>query len=174
MDANSGWENKKVLRFYEIAPSGHPSYYWAEYPQPNDKRTYKVMGVRKRGDVVSDYVWSTRMVDVLRKCKATGYSASLVKVLRNSDELRDYMRIRVTGKGGPLDRERSRAIMWKDESIFTHDAVYMDAAKWDGSDLFKIPELGGRMFAVERVVNELKRIKPTNVSFIMSTKCSLP
>ncbi len=163
-----------MVRFYAIEPKAHPAYHWAEYPERGSKTVYKVTGVRKCGDLISSYVWSSRMIDCLVKCGATGYSARPVTVLRGRQELRGYLRVCVLGKGGPLDCERSKVTLWKGRTIFGHEAVYMHEDGWDGNDLFRIPELGGRNFAVERVISELKKLNPTNVTFTFSTECSLP
>ena len=179
-----------MLKFFEICPNAHPTFHWAEYPDPMPTSSevrelfwgtrdplappiYRVRGVRKCGDLISSYVWSRRMCEALARCAATGYSAYPVTVLKGHQELLGYAGIRIFGVGGPFDAGRSWAKYGPAGGLIGHEAVYMDEEQWDGSDLFTIPGLGGAIFAVERVVKELQKLKPTNVTFTLSTESKL-
>ena len=113
------------------------------------------------------------MIDVLTACKSTGYSARPVRIYRGHQELKGYVRIGIVGKGGPFDSERSRAVYGPRGGLIGHDCVYMAEEQWDGSDIFKIPGLGGAIFATGRVTKELMKVKLTNVTFTLSTECKM-
>jgi hypothetical protein len=107
------------------------------------------------------------MADVLEHCEATGVATYPVKVIRGRQQLNGYTALRVFGKGGPFDEKRSKA------TDISYEGIYMDESQWDGSDVFTIPGLGIGIFILERVVKELEKIKPTNVSFTLSTECRM-
>ncbi len=82
--------------------------------------------------------------------------------------------MRVFGSGGPFDAERSQAEYGRGDAPISYQAIYMQEALWDGSDIFTIPGLGYSAFVVERVADELRKLKLKNVSLVKNTECSLP
>jgi hypothetical protein len=176
-----------MLRFYEVQPHAHPTYFWSEaHPLPKDyvrlltskttprrRPVFRANTGRFKGDVIASIVWSRRLGNVLSESKATGVATYPVKVMRGRQQLDGYVALRVFGKGGPFDDKRGKATYWKDGSIWSYDGIYMDESQWDGSDVFTIPGLGIGIFIVERVVKELEKIKPTNVSFTLSIECRM-
>lgn len=165
------------MSFYDVGEQVHPVFFWAE-PSSYDrldalllrkeppKRCPVVFPVKtgmRAGDAISCNVWSERMVNVLRTCKATGWSSVPAHVTRQGKRIPGYRLVHVSGRGGRLDFKRSRASYSK-EGLLQYDGVYMIEDEWDGSDMFLIPELCLAVFAVERVAKALLDARLTNVS----------
>lgn len=119
-------------------------------------------------------VVSGRLIRVLEEVGATGFLACPLRVhLAKKDVwIPDYFLLKVTGRGGPMDWERS--VARKEEWGTSYRAVYMDESKWDGSDVFCMPGMGVSTYVTERIAEAIKRAKLTNVRLIPNSECHLP
>jgi len=172
-----------MLRFYDVCHAWGLGYCWANpsdggasiirASKPRKPPTFTIADGWKWGDIVSHNVWSERLADVLKGCQATGYGAYPAIIKHKRKLVHGYMALFVSGKGGPIDPKRSKATFFDDGDLLHYESVFMDESKWDGTDVFTIPGLGFGIYIVGRVVKELKRIRPVNVSFTLSTKCNM-
>jgi len=134
---------------------------------------YRIGGGRWPGHIVYFLVWSTELVEVLQRAGATGYATYSIRLLRGRQRVPGYVGMRVFGKGGPFDPDRSGAEYCSDGGLIGYDRICMDESQWDGSDVFMIPGLGIGIFVVERVAEELMKLKLKNVSVRPADECSM-
>lgn len=160
--------------YWEAAPDPFPhdlmEYILADTPM-NDNCRYELLCGRRPGDMISLSAWSDAMIAVFTKCQATGLRTAPIQIHAKNKVYGGYQRIKVIGRGGPLDDVRSHVIR-QDDEIASYRGIYIDESKWDGSDVFSIPGLGIFIFVVPRVADALRRAKLTNIELIPNSECS--
>jgi len=176
------------MYFYELRSGSHahPHYYEAAVdPFPSDVDPYllsreappavvryKVLRGRRAGDIISHGAWSDRLIEVLKSCSATGYRTHPVEIWKEREHISGYQGVRIIGRGGPLDEERSGVERSRSGgAILGHSAIYIFDDRWDGSDVFTIPGLGLCVFVVERVAAALRSARLKNVDLILNSEC---
>jgi hypothetical protein len=175
------------MLFYYISEDDQPEFCGGAFvPWPSDLGALildpkRVEGIEvklnkgKIGDMLVFGVISQRLLNILESCHATGYLAHPIKVEQEGCVLDNYYLLKITGRGGPLDEEKSGVVRLKPgETIYGYKAVYMDESKWDGSDVFAIPELGIATFVVERVGNAIKNANLPNIILKLNTEFRHP
>lgn len=122
-------------------------------------------------------VWSVELANLLIDNGMTGILTHPVKVSRDGQDVSGFVGVRIIGRGGAFDRARSGVVLWSELSNkpLSHRAVYMDVSGWDGSDVFLIPELGGRLFVTERAARAIRGLSNLKELILTSNdKASLP
>lgn len=176
---------KPKLRFYQLCPSAHPTYIWAwPEPDPDDSsdfarrakfsRTQRFVVATGRlfGDVAGFDVWSKRLVDLIVSLQPTGIAFAPAKVLYRGEQIGGYRQYRIWGLGGPFDPVRSNAVMGESGPL-RYRGIFMDESKWDGSDVFTIPGVGGQFFS-ERIGAALAQEKWKNAIITLASESTLP
>ena len=87
---------------------------------------------------------STKFIDLLREYKFKGWSTLPIKVYdRFNNQLKGYHGYSVTGRGGPVDYEKSQLVMppppvptGKTRPVKL--GLYFKPENWDGSDIFTL------------------------------------
>ena len=117
------------------------------------------------------HVYSQRFLDVLAACQATGYTSFPMRVVRGDLEIPGYFGVKILGRGGPLDAERS-GVVWLPGGTAKAGlkAVYMKEEEWDGSDIFAIPGCGITMHVTERVAEAIRKARLTNIALIPNSE----
>jgi len=177
-----------MLDFYQVRETSHPRFFDCEvHPFPDDleavvlgpdlpKGLYvKAVCGREPGDLISAALWvfSKRFLDVLESCQATGYRACPIRIVdKKGHPLPDYFLLKLTGRGGPLDEERSGVIRGSSGAILGRTAVYMDESQWDGSDVFAIPGMGICMFVTQRIGEAIRKARLLNIDLVVNSEDS--
>lgn len=144
------------MEFYMVHATEVPGCWDGEFdPYPRDlmmlhtKAPPKNLRVevrtgRRGSDTVfgSFNVVSPRFLDVLRSTNASGYDPWPIPLVRNGKVLATYYLLRVHGRGGPIDWARSGLDPSVEFATLRARQIFMDESKWDGSDVFLIPDLG--------------------------------
>lgn len=115
------------------------------------------------------------VIDALSARAFSGWSSFEVPLTgRDSEDLGAYHGLVVTGRCGPVQRDRS--------TVFELDApggpylkergLYFDEGSWDGSDLF-IPAVGVTFIVTEEVVEAIGGVT-RNVHFVRRTEYERP
>lgn len=164
-------------QIYWFGPRVHHSYYWGSFPRgagpsaiAQAKKGVRPVTVvvdfgRKPGDMIAPLVWSTRIVTELRALEASGFETFPVRVKLKRVELPDYVGVRVTGKGGDLDLERSGAkVGTSGRIVYCEHGVYLKPGLVSDSDVFFIPRLGTNVFITSRLARRLSRLALKNCS----------
>jgi hypothetical protein len=173
------------VRFFRLAPKQGPQFYDGEFhPYPDLGRLFLERGpiptvhveIRtgtRPGDMIfaAFNVVSSRFLDALQECRATGYETFPIELHKRGKLLDLYYGIRLLGRGGPFDKERSNADIRNGGTVHGYSAIHMDETQWDKSDVFAIPGLGISMCVVERVEEELRKAKLLNVRMTLNTEC---
>jgi len=176
-----------MLDFYSVGAAHAVRFFSAYFTQyeeyvpevilgpdlPSDLCINVVSGTQA-GDIIyaAFPVFSKRFVDVLRDCQATGYRACAIRVERKGELIPDYFLLKLTGRGGPLDEQRSEFVRDPSGAFLSREAVYMDESKWDGSDVFAIPGMDIAMYVVERIADALSSAELRNVQLVLNSEDS--
>ena len=123
--------------------------------RPTRVPTYRIRSGARRPHLLGTGVWSAELVDALLSADITGFDTHPVKVLRGRRELEGFIGVRVFGRGGHMDFERSE-VRQVSPGLRYHKHVFMNEGEWDGSDVFLIPELGYCVFVTRRFVGAIK------------------
>ncbi|MHB1295630.1 MAG: hypothetical protein ACYC4R_11625 [Anaerolineae bacterium] len=122
------------------------------------------------GYSVSSIIISQRVVDLFQAEGFAGWSTYPVTVRdRESTLLEGYYGLAVTGRSGPLQRERSSReprppVLPGLPERAVYRGMYFDESRWDGTDIFLI--WGGLYLIVKETVKKvLERAKVRNVIF---------
>lgn len=163
--------------FNSIGPIGlKPSEYFniiTSPEQPQMLLRYEVCSGHRKAEELCFGVWSVDLANSLRKANASGFYTHPVEVTKSGQPIDGYLGVRITGKGGPIDRLRSGAPLTGTPIIY-HKAIYMDIHRWDGSDVFLLPDMGGNVFVTERAAQAIQKTKMRALRLIPNDQCSLP
>ena len=172
------------MRFYRVSGTYEGDFFDGEfqpYPDldalflssviPHDSCISIASGSRP-GDIISSSfnVVSERFLAALEVCGATGFTAIPVKVVHGGTSIPGYSIIKLLGRGGAFDEERSEADR-QGSALFGYSGIYMDERQWDGSDVFAIPGLGIGMFVTEKVKESLERARLSGVEIVLNSEC---
>ncbi|KAF0203981.1 MAG: hypothetical protein FD170_670 [Bacteroidetes bacterium] len=118
------------------------------------------------------FLISKRLVDLLRKCNATGWDS--IPTIIQGNEAIEYYLLTVTGRCSAIDYEMSESFLkapftTSGKSIEAKRGLYFDLKSWDGSDIFT-PKESRFTFVTEKVKSLLLNSKVTNIAFENITK----
>lgn len=120
------------------------------------------------------FLVSDRFSQVLRDKHFTGWISYPVEILKNDGgTLSGYEGFAVTGRCGPLDQRKRLSVILpprsdKGRAVSGRRGLYVDPARWDGSDVF-VPASGGYVFVLEPVRDAIRRARLTNVALERAT-----
>jgi hypothetical protein len=103
---------------------------------------------------------SEKFAAALRASGCTGWSTFPVNLTgRNGEPLHGYSGLRVTGRCGPIQLERSREGMkdYPGGRFPVYIGYYFEEGSWDGSDVFMPDGYNGTVFITEKAAKSLKR-----------------
>ena len=131
------------------------------------------MGRRTPSDVifttsVRPIIVHERVVQLLEEQRFTGWTTYPVEVYgRDGQHIPGYHGLAVTGRCGPIDRDRSvvelKQFPGRVAPVWV--GLYFDPATWDGSDIFMPQEGWYGPIVVERVRQAFRRARVKNVQF---------
>jgi hypothetical protein len=131
------------------------------------------------GSDLHDVIWTTyaglplvseSFVDRLDATGFTGWSTyPIILTDRQALPIAGYHGLSITGRAGPIDRERSQLSVrpprvQRGSPIARRIGLFFRNDEWDGSD-FSVPEGSAYKIVTERVVNALKDLDIPNVKF---------
>ncbi len=172
-------------KYYSIGPSYEERWFWGRVITPLDCAELGRTGMRGfqnivRIDIVEgkesgDFLWngfvllvcSPKVLSIWEKYRA--FETYRISVLGLGD-IR-YTGVVFTGRGGPFDPVRSKAVFSEesDESgrrvVLKQDGLYFDESYWDRSDLFTIDDFPRLPILTARVVEEMKKTGVTNCRY---------
>ena len=131
---------------------------------------------RFQGRTPEDLVWggvvvclaSERLLELLTAHRVTGWTTYPVELVgAKKARIPGYRGLAVTGRCGPIQRERSRVVELRAPSgglAKERIGLHFDPASWDGSDVF-FPHGTVHPFITARVVALLERERVTNVGW---------
>lgn len=173
-------------KFYSLNPTFKNKWFWGQVDlDPFGKLYMKGMegfkGVVKveidAGIIAGDFLWnshnlivvSRKVINIWKKFD-TKFEIYEVKIV-NKELPEKYYGVAITGRGGPLDKKKSRAKIKYGlkpngkPSIMGIDGMYFFEDKWDGSDLFKLDEFPLGILVTERVMEAMKKANITNCRY---------
>lgn len=179
------------MEFYEVVAAQGKQFYDGEfkpYPDlgalilgpdiPEDLCVEVVRGGRPGDMMFAAFgVASSRFVDVLARCGATGYVAHPIAVHnaeRDNEPISGYMLVKLTGRGGRLNEDKMQLVRSPGgDAISDYSGIYMDESQWDGSDVFAIPGFGIGMYVVKPIAAALRRANLRNVRLCRNAECRI-
>lgn len=143
---------------------------------PIEDTAVEVKAGTQPGDMVfaAFNVVSQAFVNALEEQQATGFEAVPIDLVLTKDNHRivdGYYLLRMRGRGGPIDEERSSLIR-DGRAISNYDGLYIYESEWDGSDVFVVGD-GIGIFVVERIAQALKKAKLKNVKITPNHECRI-
>jgi hypothetical protein len=172
------------MKYFELKPiQDKRTIVAAPYPFPDDLISF-VLGPSIPGrcvyraesgtvwpTILGMGAWSSALVSVFDSVGAKGLRTYDIDVLdRAGRPIEGYRGIQVLGRGGSLVDKESN-VYRIDRRLWSYDCVIMETDKWDGSDVFAIPELGVMTFVTERVAHAVEHSRLTLISLIPNTEC---
>lgn len=172
---------------FEMGPSWATRYCWAQVDFPMERVNALARGEFvpdepvaleiSSGTQAADFIWnshilavaSSRVVDILRRARFTGWKTFPVRIERRQQEISGYDGLAITGRAGEIDEVKSR-VRWSDpdeqgrRAILGMRGLYFDTAKWDGSDFFIVGQ-GISAEVTRRVVERFRHERVTNCRF---------
>lgn len=140
--------------------------------KPPGEVRYAVVEGWKPQPILDCGVWSKELIKVMRSINATGFDTFDIGVYKATGEpIEGYFGVRVTGRGGEFDEERSGAQRSGRGVLLHYQAIHMNESQWDGSDVFLIPNLGSMVFVTERVAEAIRESKLRPIDLDLNTEC---
>ena len=142
---------------------------------------------RQMGRYLNDVVWtgltgivlaSDRMIALLRDGGFTGWQIYPVLLVgKRGEKLGGYHGLSVTGRAGPIDRDRSLKewrgpLVPKGSRFQVHCGMLFRNDEWDRSDIF-LPRKTAFIIVTERLKNALDRLNIRNIRFERLTDVEL-
>jgi len=137
-------------------------------------RSYDLVGTTYAGL----YLISKKFMDLLQVNKFTGWDTYPVCVTgKGGNQLQGYVGLIVNGKGGPMDRKRSKRILQPPQSpkgspVEVWRGLYFDPIRWDHTDMFLLEKSLFKIVTKE-VKEEIDKASLTNVMLRPLTEVEL-
>jgi hypothetical protein len=172
-----GWATKYFFASVDADLMGDASVDWS-YRELADFKGTAILDI-KSGTTPGDFirndtllmVVSARLIEELKKHGIGNYSTFKVKVVRNGDEVPEYVGLAVLGKGGPNDPS---LVSYPNPGSKQRRIDGLRPTKWDGSDLFTLDDAYRVVLVTDRVRRIFRREKVTNCLFEPAEEFKIP
>lgn len=169
-------------QFYTLGATFKSKWYWGRVLTPLDMERIAAKSMRDFKDTVEieisegkqagDFLWngmpllvvSSKVIEIWSKYKS--FETYNIRITNAKLDL-EYKGVSFTGRGGPYDPAKSKAVykqVHEDRKpiIIRQDGLYFDDSFWDGSDLLAVDEFPCIGILTRRVVDEMEKNKITN------------